>query len=200
MGLEPSALPGAGFDGERAETAILRAALDVLRRNPARRLTMDAVAQAAFMSRSGLYRYFAGSEAVMDRLVSDTGRALLIAVAPYLHGGSDPRGEIHRALLRAHRVLVMREPVIRAVTSGPNRTEHPERLLLGEIRAGAIARVNQDRARGVAPPGPDAHVLVSMLLAMTCASVRDVGPSRSMTAGEFIALETVWWRAVYAVD
>lgn len=161
---------------------------------------MDAVAQTAFMSRSGLYRYFAGSDAVMDRLVADTARALLVAVSPYLHGGYDPRGEIRRALLRAHRVLVMREPVIRAVTTGPNRQDQLKHRLLTEIRTGAIARIDRDRSVGLAPPGPDACALVSTLLAMTCASMRDVGPSQPMSPDQFAALETVWSRAVYAAD
>ena len=74
------------------EALILDAAREALAEEPYERITIDAIARRAFVSRTALYFYFPNKRAVIDRLIQLAFSEIYEAAAPYLDGDGDPRG------------------------------------------------------------------------------------------------------------
>ena len=73
------------------ESLILEAAREALAQEPFERITIDAIARRAFVSRTALYFYFPNKRAVIDRLIQLAFSEIYEAAAPYLDGAGDPR-------------------------------------------------------------------------------------------------------------
>jgi len=183
---------------ETTEQAILRAARDLLGAHPGRRLTMDAVARAANVSRSGAYHYFRGRDELMLRLVGDAALAMRWAAAPYVVGTRDPRRELRQALARVIDAFAIHGPAMQALAQGPQRSPVACGTIHRGLRCGTAARIHRDRVARAAPPGPPAEPLAAALVRITQHSLQ-----RSMTTSEnagndVVLLESIWWRAIYA--
>ena len=87
------------------EEAILDAARQTLTEVPWERLTMDAIAKRAFVSRTAVYFYFDSKDAVVERLIQRAFHDIYEAAAPYLDGIGDPRRELRTGLARVVSVV-----------------------------------------------------------------------------------------------
>ena len=184
------------------ESLILEAAREALAQEPFERITIDAIARRAFVSRTALYFYFPNKRAVIDRLIQLAFSEIYEAAAPYLDGAGDPRSELHRALTATVAAVDRNSTVLSlaARLSGQMDRMPPEwEPYIMRLRNAAARRIRGDQQRGIAPADIPAGTSANALLAMVEAQVvREVvvgGSDASQTAR---VLAELWWRAVYS--
>lgn len=183
------------------ESAILSAARAALAEDGFERLTMNGLAQRAFVSRTNVYFYFANKRAVLDRLVQSSFAEMLVAAEPYLEGHSDPRAELYKALSqvvtivnRDADVLLLAGTVSGAEDRLPPEWEPYTRRFVRAIEQ----RIRRDQQRGVAPADIDPGLAARALSAMVerHLTVHVIKAGRPIT-DSIRTLSELWYRAVY---
>jgi AcrR family transcriptional regulator len=184
------------------EEAILDAARETLAEVPWERLTMDAIAKRAFVSRTAVYFYFDSKDAVVERLVQRAFHDIYEAAAPYLDGIGDPRRELRTGLARVVAVVNSNQDVFLLAARHSNRGERmPKgwRPFIMRLVEGATARIARDQRRGIAPADIPARVGAQALLGMIEGHiVRDVIIGGADANESIKVLAELWYRAVYA--
>jgi AcrR family transcriptional regulator len=183
------------------EAAILDAARQIIAEGGYDRMTMNGLAQRAYVSRTNVYFYFANKRAVMDRLVQQCFAEMLVAGAPYLEGAGDPRRELRVALARVVRVvndnghvLLLAGRLSGAEDRLPAEWEPYVRRL---VRA-AERRIRCDQMRGHAPSDIDAGICARALSAMVERHLTtEVIKGQQSVTESVRTLAELWWRAVY---
>jgi AcrR family transcriptional regulator len=183
------------------EAAILDAARAHIAEEGYDRLTMNGLAQRAYVSRTNVYFYFANKRAVLDRLVQQSFAEMLVAGAPYLDGNGDPRRELRLGMARVvgvvnknAAVLLLAGKLSGAEDGLPAEWQPYVRRL---VRA-AERRIRSDQMRGKAPNDIDAGIASRALMAMVERHITTgvIHGEQSMT--ETVAtLAELWYRAVY---
>lgn len=183
------------------EAAILDAARAAIADEGYDRLTMNGLAQRAYVSRTNVYFYFANKRAVLDRLVQQSFAEMLVAGAPYLDGNGDPRRELRLGMARVvgvvnknAAVLLLAGKLSGAEDGLPLEWQPYVRRL---VRA-AERRIRSDQMRGKAPNDIDAGIASRALMAMVERHITTgvIHGEQSMT--ETVAtLAELWYRAVY---
>jgi AcrR family transcriptional regulator len=183
------------------EAAILDAARAHIAEEGYDRLTMNGLAQRAYVSRTNVYFYFANKRAVLDRLVQQSFAEMLVAGAPYLDGNGDPRRELRLGMARVvgvvnknAAVLLLAGKLSGAEDGLPLEWQPYVRRL---VRA-AERRIRSDQMRGKAPNDIDAGIASRALTAMVERHITHevIQGEQSMT--ETVAtLAELWYRAVY---
>ncbi|SDT81398.1 TetR/AcrR family transcriptional regulator [Actinoplanes derwentensis] len=164
-----STLPGrrrGPSKGDRRERAILETARTLLARKPLAEITIDELATGAEISRSSFYFYFDSKLAVVVALLHGISGELGRDSGPWLDGAG-PDAEALREALTALAVLWRDQGrlLTGALAAAPGcpplaqwrdelRTAHVHRL---------AARIERDRAAGLAPAGPGARVLAGLI-------------------------------------
>ncbi|HZL55012.1 MAG TPA: TetR/AcrR family transcriptional regulator [Solirubrobacteraceae bacterium] len=183
------------------EASILDAARAALSEEAYERITIDAIARRAFVSRTALYFYFTNKRAVIDRLIQLAFSEIYEAAAPYLDGDGDPRRDLHRALTATVAAVERNATVLQlaARLSGQNDRIPPEwEPYVMRLRNAAARRIRGDQQRGIAPADIPAGTSANALLAMVEAQiVREVVVGGSDAAETARVLAELWWRAVY---
>lgn len=185
------------------EEAILEAARELLREVRYERLTMDAIAKRAFVSRTALYFYFPGKRALVDRLIQLAFTQIREAAAPYLDGDGDPRRDLRSAFAgvigtvndNAHVLLLA------ARLAGVHSDHMPAEWapyvygLVDDV----VRRIARDQQHGVAPLDIPPRLSAQALLAMVENHiVREVVLGGGEANRSVVLLAELWWRAVYA--
>jgi AcrR family transcriptional regulator len=183
------------------EAAILDAARAAIADEGYDRLTMNGLAQRAYVSRTNVYFYFANKRAVLDRLVQQSFAEMLVAGAPYLDGNGEPRRELRLGMARVvgvvnknAAVLLLAGKLSGAEDGLPLEWQPYVRRL---VRA-AERRIRSDQMRGKAPTDIDAGIATRALMAMVERHITHevIHGEQSMT--ETVAtLAELWYRAVY---
>jgi AcrR family transcriptional regulator len=183
------------------EAAILDAARAAIAEEGYDRLTMNGLAQRAYVSRTNVYFYFANKRAVLDRLVQQSFAEMLVAGAPYLDGNGEPRRELRLGMARVvgvvnknAAVLLLAGKLSGAEDGLPLEWQPYVRRL---VRA-AERRIRSDQMRGKAPNDIDAGIASRALMAMVERHITTevIHGEQSMT--ETVAtLAELWYRAVY---
>jgi AcrR family transcriptional regulator len=183
------------------EAAILDAARAAIAQEGYDRLTMNGLAQRAYVSRTNVYFYFANKRAVLDRLVQQSFAEMLVAGAPYLDGNGEPRRELRLGMARVvgvvnknAAVLLLAGKLSGAEDGLPLEWQPYVRRL---VRA-AERRIRSDQMRGKAPNDIDAGIASRALMAMVERHITTevIHGEQSMT--ETVAtLAELWYRAVY---
>jgi AcrR family transcriptional regulator len=183
------------------EAAILDAARAAIAEEGYDRLTMNGLAQRAYVSRTNVYFYFANKRAVLDRLVQQSFAEMLVAGAPYLDGNGEPRRELRLGMARVvgvvnknAAVLLLAGKLSGAEDGLPLEWQPYVRRL---VRA-AERRIRSDQMRGKAPNDIDAGIASRALMAMVERHITTevIRGEQSMT--ETVAtLAELWYRAVY---
>jgi AcrR family transcriptional regulator len=183
------------------EAAILDAARAAIAQEGYDRLTMNGLAQRAYVSRTNVYFYFANKRAVLDRLVQQSFAEMLVAGAPYLDGNGEPRRELRLGMARVvgvvnknAAVLLLAGKLSGAEDGLPLEWQPYVRRL---VRA-AERRIRSDQMRGKAPNDIDAGIAARALMAMVERHITTevIHGEQSMT--ETVAtLAELWYRAVY---
>jgi AcrR family transcriptional regulator len=183
------------------EAAILDAARAAIADEGYDRLTMNGLAQRAYVCRTNVYFYFANKRAVLDRLVQQSFAEMLVAGAPYLDGNGEPRRELRLGMARVvgvvnknAAVLLLAGKLSGAEDGLPLEWQPYVRRL---VRA-AERRIRSDQMRGKAPNDIDAGIAARALMAMVERHITTevIHGEQSMT--ETVAtLAELWYRAVY---
>ena len=183
------------------EEAIIDAAREALHEVPFRRLTMDLIAQRAFVSRTALYFYFPNKRAVIDRLIQQTFADMYEAALPYIEGSEDPRQELYVALSRVVEVVDRDAHVLKLAARLSGEEDHlpPEWAPhVARFFDGTAARIARDQQSGLAPADIPPRLAAQALVAMVERHV-----TLELLAGDGDAHKTIkllaelWWRAVY---
>jgi AcrR family transcriptional regulator len=183
------------------EAAILDAARGVIAEGGYDRMTMNGLAQRAYVSRTNVYFYFANKRAVIDRLVQQAFAEMLVAGAPYLEGSGDPRRELRLGLARVvgvvnknGHVLMLAGRLSGAEDGLPTEWEPYVRRL---VRA-SERRIRADQMRGHAPTDIDAGISARALCAMVERHIStEVVKGQQSITESVRTLAELWYRAVY---
>jgi AcrR family transcriptional regulator len=197
-----SALAKAVKSRNATESAILDAAREALAELGYERMTIDAIAKRAFVSRTAVYFYFDNKRAVVDRLIQRAFNDMYAAAALYLEGEGDPRAELRSALMRVITVVNREAQILLLATalSGQEDRMPPEWApYIERFVIGARHRIERDQERGIAPDDIPAGVSARALLAMVERHVTLEIIVRGGDINEAIrVLAELWWRAVYS--
>jgi AcrR family transcriptional regulator len=184
------------------EESILAAARVALLEEPYERLTIDAIAKRAFVSRTAVYFYFPNKRAVIDRLIQLAFSEVYAAASPYLEGDGDPRRDIHRALAQAVATIRQHSAVLLLAARLSGRTDRlpPEwEPYIVRLRNAAARRIRADQQRGIAPSDIPAGTSSRALLTMVEGQiVREVVIGGGDANESVRVLAELWWRAVYS--
>ncbi|MFC7528219.1 TetR/AcrR family transcriptional regulator [Actinoplanes sp. GCM10030250] len=152
--------------GDRREQAILDTARELLARKPLAEITIDELAAGAEISRSSFYFYFDSKLAVVIALLHSLTGELSADAGPWLDGTGPDAPALRRSLTtlaaiwRDHGRLLA--GALAAAPGCPPIGEWRESLRHAHVTRLA-ARIERDRAAGLAPAGPDALVLAGMI-------------------------------------
>jgi AcrR family transcriptional regulator len=195
--------------GEDRERAILATAENLLGQRSLNDISVDDLARGAGISRPTFYFYFPSKEAVvltlLDQVAEEarTSRDSLLARL----GESGSASQLWRdALTSIYETFRAHRPVVLAAADLFNENEEV-RKLWGRVIAGLVeetaAVIEAERAKGAAPPGPDAHALATALNWMNervfFASFAGQEPAIPEDA-LLTVLFSVWSRAIYTDD
>ena len=185
------------------ERAILDAASQALAEEHYEKLTMDAIAKRAFVSRTAVYFYFDNKRALIDRLIQRAFADMYDAAMVYLDGRGEPRRELRLGLSRTVAVVNRDQHVLllAAKLSGQEgaccrwsgcRTSRAS-------SQGATKRIARDQQRGLAPLDIPPRLSAQALLAMVENHIiREVVLGGGDANESIRVLAELWWRAVYA--
>lgn len=183
------------------EEAIIDAARGALAEVPFRRLTMEAIAQRAFVSRTALYFYFPNKRAVIDRLIQQSFTDTYEAAKPYIEGRGDARRELYQALTQIIEVVDRDGHVLMlaAYLSGEEDRLPPAWApYVARFFDGTTSRIARDQQAGIAPTDIPPRLAAQALVAMVERHI-----TLELIAGGGDAHQTIkvlaelWWRAVY---
>lgn len=183
------------------EEAIVDAAREALAEVPFRRLTMELIAQRAFVSRTALYFYFPNKRAVIDRLIQQTFTDTYDAAKPYIEGRGDPRKELYVALSQVVEIVDRDGHVLMLAAGLSGEEDHlpPEWApYVARFFDGTASRIARDQQSGIAPTDIPPRLAAQALVAMVERHV-----TLELIAGGGDAHQTIkllaelWWRAVY---
>jgi AcrR family transcriptional regulator len=183
------------------EEAIVDAAREALAEVPFRRLTMDLIAQRAYVSRTALYFYFPNKRAVIDRLIQQTFTDMYEAALPYIDGGDDPRRELYVSLSQMIEIVDRDAHVLMLAAGLSGEEDHlpPEWAPhVARFFDGTAARIGRDQQSGIAPSDIPPRLAAQALVAMVERHVTLELLGGSGDAHQTITLlAELWWRAVY---
>ena len=149
---------GSQSKGDRREQAILDGARELLQIQPVDRLTVDALASAAGISRSSFYFYFDSKQAVLVALLSSLWQEqATLADRGWLSAAGPQEQLLREALATSVRMWREHGPLLRhAMLSDdpdPAILAFRTRIMNGYIER-ASARIRRDQEAGLTPMGP----------------------------------------------
>jgi AcrR family transcriptional regulator len=190
--------------GDRKEQAILDTAWQLLGTKPMSSISIDELARGAGISRPTFYFYFDSREAVMRALGMRTLSHLRRTTADLFHSGDDPRRVIRDVVTGLLERWEQHGPVLRAISAA---SEHDDDLrsfyqsITDGLLDSAAAVIEQERAAGVALPGPpSSRDLAAALFAMQWRAGYEYSldrPSRAGRARLISTLTEICVRAIY---
>jgi AcrR family transcriptional regulator len=198
---------GRPAEGSEAESAILNATEQLLADVPLHELSVAQIIDRAHVSRGTFYFYFSSKFAVVTALVRQVVAEIYAASRPTLHiqGGTETRAMALDTRIRdSARVWEDHRAVLRATVENWHVFPELEELWLEMIGglSNAIAReIEQERAAGRAPDGPEAHGLGAALAWATERCLYVIGLGLPAPAGDpeamLDALVQIWITTYY---
>lgn len=201
----PSARRRPPRKGDRTEQRLLREAEALLADRPLSSIGIDEIAQAAGISRSSFYFYFASREALLHTLGEGAQDEVMASADSWLNRADEPPAEAIAHALAENLALWRRHgPVLRALHDARNTDEQTDALRLAIARRfvdATAAQIERERDAGLAPPAPPpARRLAAILTGMNDRAFYDASrrpPSRQRDRELVQALATVWLRTIY---
>jgi len=193
--------------GDRRREAILDAVEQLLREGSIRKLSVESIAAAAGISRSGFYFYFESKYAALAEALADVWDEMAEAATAFFAGTDDPPEEyVPIALARVADLWQRHEPLLvgmfEASSTDPGARALWDEWLERFVQA-CVQRIEVERAAGRAPAGPpDAESLARTLLLMNervfyDARRRALGPEETQRLVDGVA--TAWLASVWHV-
>jgi TetR/AcrR family transcriptional regulator, ethionamide resistance regulator len=195
--------PGGLRKGDRRRGAILDAIERLLRERSIADLSVESIAEASGISRSGFYFYFESKYAALAEALGGLFEDMTSAAADFFIGSDDPPREfVPRALAgvaalwERHRALMM--GLYEASASDPGARAVWE-AWLDRFLSAIATRIDDERAAGRAPQGPPAADLARALLLMNERVFYDAARRSPQIGTDDVvrALTTVWLAAVW---
>ena len=201
----PSARRRAPRKGDVTEQRLLHEAEALLAERPLSSIGIDEIAQAAGLSRSSFYFYFASREALLRTLGERAQDEVFESANAWLNRTDEPPAEAITHALTENLALWRRHgPVLRALHDASHTDEQTDAVRLAIARRfveATAAQIEREREAGLAPPAPpDARRLAVILTGMNDRAFYDASrrpPSRRRDEELVQALTTVWLRTVY---
>ncbi|MFC0624252.1 TetR/AcrR family transcriptional regulator [Kribbella deserti] len=207
--MSTAAAPGVGrrkpSKGDLTSQAILAHAERLLAEHDITEITIDGLTAGAGISRSAFYFHFESREAVLRQLAEKVVAELFEAAAVWLDGpiGDQPTDQVRRGLAATVAVWRRHGPVLRGAVRA--RDIDPEiRRFWAEtgrrLLTAVTARIEAERAAGIALDGPPAKALATVLIAMNDeVCFHHSRAKRSAAADREVVdtLATVWLRTLY---
>lgn len=153
--------------GDLRERAILDAARELLRSTPVAHITIDQLAAGAGISRSSFYFYFDSKAALLEALLDEIADEMTESACRWLDGSGDDLAALRHTLEVSAGLWRDHGPLLRQalLAEDPEFACFRDRIVAGYITQIA-ARIQRDRAAGLAVPGPDAESLALALIRM----------------------------------
>jgi TetR/AcrR family transcriptional regulator, ethionamide resistance regulator len=152
----------------RAESAILDATEQLLRERPLHQLSVADIIDAAGVSRSSFYAYFASKTAVIAECLRAVMDQVVVAVQPFhQQSGGDAEVAIRLSLQQWVEVCKRHGALLRTVSEEWPHDAELRRLwfeMLETVTAGTARVIRAARATGQAPDGADPRTLAACLM------------------------------------
>lgn len=159
--------PRAHTRSSPSEARILDAADRLLRQYPFHAITVEQILKESGLSRGNFYFYFSSKFDVLAALMWRVYDDLFATVTPWFDDdGSDPIGSLRQSLSagaaawEAHGKVA--GALLESVGSNKQLTDLWDDLVERAVDA-ISAKIDTERARGIAPPGADSRVLAAVI-------------------------------------
>ena len=201
----PSTRRRAARKGDLTEQRLLHEAEALLADRPLSSIAIDEIAQAAGISRSSFYFYFASREALLRTLGERAQEEVFASAERWLNRTAEPPAEAVARSIADNLALWHRHgPVLRAlydVRNNDDETKAAWRAIAHRFVDATAAQIERERAAGLALPAPpDARLLAAILAGMNERAFYEASrrPASGQRDSELVqALTTVWLRTVY---
>jgi AcrR family transcriptional regulator len=203
----PRRQPGGPAKGDRRRQAIVDAVERLLREKSIAELSVENIAAAAGISRSGFYYYFESKYAALGDALSDVADAMSSAADDFFGGtGRAPQDYVNEALSGVADLWRGHADLMIAVVDAAH-SDAGARALWDNWRRDFVLsiaeRIEQERAAGRAPAdGAPAEELARALLAMNLGLLDDDARRRASdeeAARTVEAMTTVWLSSVWGL-
>ena len=152
----------------RAHTAILETTERLLRERPLSQLSVADIIEAAGVSRTSFYAYFASKTAVIAEALREVMDQVMVAVRPlHAQSGGDPEAAIRVSLRQWVEVGKTHGALLRTVSEEWPHDAEIRALwfeTLETVTAGTARVIGSARADGRAPGGADPRILAACLM------------------------------------
>jgi len=191
--------------GDLKERAILATCERLLGQKSLREVTVDELAAGAGISRPSFYFYFESKNAVLRALVERLADERYAEAESWLEReGDSPEVTVSRSIAAAAHQWQEHGPVLRAAVqawgSVPELGAFWQDIVRRFVEQSA-ARIDDERASGAAPPGPDPEALAKALIWMNerCFYTNSLGADPSLSDAELVStLTAIWLRSIYS--
>jgi TetR/AcrR family transcriptional regulator, ethionamide resistance regulator len=190
--------------GDLRRQAILEAVEALLRDRSIAELSVEDVAEAAGIARSGFYFYFESKYAALGALLAGVWDEMAQATAPFFEGSdAPPASYVPQALADLDEAWTAHEHLLVAMVDASGTDPGVRELWefwMGRWSDMTTERIEQERAAGRAPEGVPAAALADVLLRMnerSCYEASRRGASRRERNAMKKALAAVWLASVW---
>jgi AcrR family transcriptional regulator len=198
--------PGGPPKGDRRRRAILDAVERLLTEKTIAQLSVEDIAAAAGISRSGFYFYFESKYAALGDALGDVGDEMSRAAEDFFAGTDEPpEVYVPRALSRVKDLWRRHADLMVAIVDAAHSDSGARALWdawVLQFVESIAERIEFERAAGRAPDGPPARDLARTLMLMNAAvldgDARDVA-TRGSGGDTVAALTHVWLGAVWGI-
>jgi TetR/AcrR family transcriptional regulator, ethionamide resistance regulator len=150
-----------------SEARILDAAERLLRIHPFHAITVEQILQESGLSRGNFYFYFSSKYDVLAALMWRVYNDLFATVNPWFEDdGSDPIGALRKSVAAGATAWEVNGKVagalLESVGSNQQLTELWDQLVERAVES-ISTKIDDERARGAAPPGAESRVLAAVV-------------------------------------
>ncbi|WP_405132803.1 TetR/AcrR family transcriptional regulator [Nocardia sp. NBC_01388] len=155
--------------GDQREAQILDATRRLLTEKPMAKLTVDDITTATDISRTSFYFYFPSKQAVLARLMEDVSDSF-VQTHVWLPSTGPQRDLLHTQLTGAAEIWHDNSTILVCSLEGYDSTYPPLTEFIDAIQtrftSALAAKIDRDRAAGLAPGGIDSATLATLVALM----------------------------------
>jgi TetR/AcrR family transcriptional regulator, ethionamide resistance regulator len=199
--------PGGPAKGDRRRQAIVDAVEQLLQERSIAELSVEDIAAAAGISRSGFYFYFESKYAALGDALSDIADDMVRAADDFFGDTNRPPVEYVPDALRGVAELWHRHADLMVAIVDASHSDAGARAIWDDWRERFIVSIasslQDERAAGRSTGGPAPEVLARALLAMNLGVLYDDASRRASDAeieGTVEAMTRVWLATVWGID
>jgi TetR/AcrR family transcriptional regulator, ethionamide resistance regulator len=192
----------AAYHGDRRRAAVLQALDDFLREGEFDTITIADISARAGVTRSAFYFYFENKAAGVAALASEMYRKAIAAAEHLFAEQSPPRQRIQDMINGLFATWEGHQYLYRAMLEA-SRTSAALREIWDGYResfVGPVATmIDDERAAGRAPAGPDSTMLATVLLELSDRALERLTAEDPVdTSSRAEVLVSIWFRSIYA--